>query len=332
MLLALTADTIAQTPIPLWQDGAPNAAGKEPIDIPTITPFLAPKETATGAAVVILPGGGYSHLSEVKEGSDVAKWLNTFGISAFVVKYRLGMKYHAPNQLLDAARAMRTVRSRAKEWGVDANRIAILGFSAGGHLASTLGTHFDAGDAKAKDEIDRVSSRPDLMILIYPVITMGEFTHNGSKLNLLGEDPSPDLIRLYSNELQVTKDTPPTFLVHTMTDTAVPVENSLMFVDALRKAKVPFELHLYEQGPHGFGLAPTFPILASWPARCADWLRLHGFTKKSEPGAIATGFLEDKSWSLFLSPTATNIVCRLRDIINFDKSPRVTPKRLHPRL
>ena len=158
-----------------------------------------------------------------------------------------------------------------------------MGFSAGGHLASTLGTHFDAGKPDATDEIERVSSRPDLLILIYPVITMGELTHAGSKKNLLGENPTPELIKLYSNELQVTKDTPPVFLVHTMTDSTVPVENSLMFVSALRKAGVPVEFHLYERGLHGFGLAPTNPILASWTQRCADWLGIHGFTtiKKS---------------------------------------------------
>jgi acetyl esterase/lipase len=209
----------------------------------------------------------------------VAEWLNSLGISAFVLKYRLGMRYHQPDQLLDAARALRTVRTRAKEWNIDAGRIGILGFSAGGHLASTLGTHFDAGKPDAKEEIDRVSSRPDLMVLIYPVISMGEFTHAGSKKNLLGEAPTADLIRLYSNELHVTKETPPAFLVHTMTDKSVPVENSLMFVSALRKAGVPFEFHLYEQGPHGFGLAPANPILASWAERCADWLALHAFAK-----------------------------------------------------
>lgn len=271
--------TPAQTPMPLWENGAPNAAGKEPVDTPTITPFPAPKETSTGSAIIVFPGGGYSHLSDVKEGSDVAKWLNSLGVSAFVVKYRLGMRYHQPNQLLDAARAMRIVRSRAKEWNIDANRIGILGFSAGGHLASSLGTHFDAGAADAKDEIDRVSSRPDLMILIYPVITMGELTHGGSKLNLLGPNPTTELVKLYSNELQVTKDTPPTFLVHSAADPAVPVENSLMFADALRKNKVPLEMHIYEQGPHGFGLAPTNPVLASWTDRCADWLGVRGFTK-----------------------------------------------------
>lgn len=267
------------SPIILWENGAPGAVGKEPLDIPTLTPFPAPKETATGAAIVVCPGGGYSHLSEIKEGSDVAKWLNSLGISAFVLKYRLGMRYHEPAPLDDAERAVRTVRSRAKEWNIDQNRIGILGFSAGGHLASSLGTHFNYGRPNIPDPIDKVSSRPDLMVLIYPVITMGEFTHNGSKLNLLGENPSPELIRYYSSELQVAKNTPPTFLVHTMTDPAVPVENSMMFADALRKVGVPFEFHLYEQGPHGFGLAPTNPILATWAGRCADWLSLHGFTK-----------------------------------------------------
>jgi len=280
MFFALMAKTNAQTaPIVLWENGAPNAIGKEPADIPTITPFLAPKEIATGAAIIVCPGGGYSRLSDIKEGSEVAKWLNGLGISAFVLKYRLGMRYQQPNQLLDASRALRTVRFRAKEWNLDTKRIGILGFSAGGHLASTLGTHFDAGKADSTDAIEKMSSRPDVQILIYPVITMGEFTHQGSKKNLLGENPSADLIKLYSNELQVTKETPPTFLVHTMTDTAVPVENSLLFLAALRKVGVPFEFHLYEQGPHGFGLAPTNPILASWADRCADWLGLHGFAK-----------------------------------------------------
>jgi acetyl esterase/lipase len=286
LLLVLLVSTLAgkahaqSNQIVLWDNGAPNAVGKEPQDIPTITSFLAPKQTATGAAILVCPGGGYSHLSEIKEGSDVAKWLNSLGISAFVLKYRLGMRYHQPNQLIDVARAMRIVRSRAREWNIDTHRIGILGFSAGGHLASTLGTHFDSGKRESKDEVERFSSRPDLMILIYPVITMGELTHKGSKQNLLGENPAPELIQLYSNELHVTKDTPPAFLVHAVTDTAVPVENSTLFAAALRKADVPFEIHLYEQGPHGFGLAPTNPVLASWTDRCADWLAVHGFTKQ----------------------------------------------------
>lgn len=265
--------------IRLWEAGAPNARGTEPTDIPTITPFPAPKELSSRAAVVVLPGGGYSHLSEIKEGSDVARWLNSLGITAFVLKYRLGMTYHQPNQLLDAARAVRYVRANAERYEIDPSKIGIIGFSAGGHLASTLGTHFDSGKNSSTDPIEKVSSRPDLMMLIYPVITMGEFTHAGSKLNLLDQNPSDDLVKQYSNELHVTPETPPTFLVHTMTDTAVPVENSLMFVEALRKAKVPVEFHLYEKGPHGFGLAPANPVLASWTARCADWLALHGFTK-----------------------------------------------------
>jgi len=267
-------------PITLWPNGAPGALGNEPQDIPAITPFFAPKDKATGAAIIVCPGGGYSHLSEIKEGSDVAKWLNSLGITAFVLKYRLGMRYHAPSPLLDASRALRTVRSRAKEWNLDADRIGILGFSAGGHLAATLGTHFDAGKPDSSDLIERASSRPDLMVLIYPVITMGQFTHAGSKKYLLGENPTPEAIKLYSNELQVTNNAPPTFLVHSVADPGVPVENSLLFADALRNAHVPFELHLYEQGPHGFGLAPNDPILASWTERCADWLSIHGFTKR----------------------------------------------------
>jgi len=279
-ILAATVSSYAQgSAIKLWDTGAPNARGSEPTDIPIITPFPAPKELASRAAVVVLPGGGYSHLSEIKEGSDVARWLNSLGISAFVLKYRLGMTYHQPNQLLDAARAVRYVRANAERWDVDPGKIGIIGFSAGGHLASTLGTHFDAGKSNSTDPIDRVSSRPDLMMLIYPVITMGDFTHAGSKLNLLDANPSDDLVKQYSNELHVTSETPPAFLVHTMTDTAVPVENSLMFVEALRKVKVPVEFHLYEKGPHGFGLAPADPVLATWTARCADWLTLHGFTK-----------------------------------------------------
>lgn len=279
LFCAAFSQTMAQnTPVILWENGAPNALGKEPPDVPTITPFPAPKETATGAAVLVLPGGGYARLSEVKEGSEVAKWLNSLGISAFVLKYRVGPKYNQPNQLLDAARALRTIRARAKEWNLDEKRVGILGFSAGGHLASTLSTKFDAGNPNAPDAIEKMSSRPDLQILIYPVITMGEYTHQGSKKNLLGENPTAELINKYSNERQVTKETPPAFLVHTMTDGGVPVENSMMYISALRKNGVPFEFHLYEQGPHGFGLG-TNSYLQSWAARCADWLELRGFLK-----------------------------------------------------
>ncbi len=265
-----------ETPIVLWPGGAPGAFGSEPVDVPTLTLYLPPKEKRTGAAIIVCPGGGYTHLAD-HEGGPVAEWLNSLGVTAFVLKYRLGPRYHHPAPMQDAARAIRLVRARAGEWGLDPQRIGILGFSAGGHVASTAGTHFDSGKTDASDPIERVSSRPDLMVLIYPVITMREKTHAGSKLNLLGAAPTPELIGLLSNDEQVTKETPPAFLVHTMTDTAVPVENSLQFVMALRKAGVPFEFHLYERGPHGFGLGQKDPILATWPDRCADWLRLHGF-------------------------------------------------------
>lgn len=270
----------AQTPIRLWEGDAPNANGKEAIDIPTLTPFLAPKDKATGAAIVVLPGGGYRNLSDVKEGSAVAEYLNSIGISAFVLKYRLGPKYGQPNQLLDASRAMRMVRGRAAEWGIDANRIGILGFSAGGHLASTMATHFDSGNPSAMEELEKVSSRPDIQILIYPVITMGEFTHKGSKQNLLGDNPSEELIKKYSNELQITKETPAAFIVHGLDDKTVPVENSLQYVQSLRKNGVPFEFHLYEHGPHGFGLGGTDPILSTWKDRLTAWLVLRNFVKQ----------------------------------------------------
>jgi acetyl esterase/lipase len=278
--LSLLGSVLSQTPIRLWEADAPNAAGSEPVDIPTLTPYPAPKDKATGAAVIVCPGGGYRALSDIKEGSAVAEWLNSIGITAFVLKYRLGPKYGQPNQLLDAARAIRTVRSRAGEWEIDTNRIGILGFSAGGHLASTLATHFDAGHQNAAESMERFSSRPDLQVLIYPVVTMGEFTHAGSKKNLLGDNPNEELIKKYSNELQVTKETPPAFIVHGLDDKTVAVENSLQYVQALRKNGVPLEFHLYEKGPHGFGLGGTDPILSTWKDRLAAWLVLRNFVKK----------------------------------------------------
>jgi acetyl esterase/lipase len=277
------AKTESGAAIVLWPGGAPGALGHQPPDTPTLTPYIAPKTSSTGAAIIVCPGGGYQHLAD-HEGRPVAEWLNTLGITAFVLKYRLGPEYHHPTQLQDAARAMRTVRSRAAEWGLNPNRIGILGFSAGGHLASTIGTHFDSGKPDSTDPVERASSRPDLMVLIYPVITMRDFTHGGSKKMLLGTDPSAELVALLSNEEQVTKETPPTFLVHTMNDAAVPVENSMNFAKALRKAGVPFEFHLYERGPHGFGLGQKDPILATWPGRCADWLSLHGFASNKVAG------------------------------------------------
>ena len=285
-LLAEGAMAMAQGPQPLWPDGAPGALGDLAEDVPTLTAYLPEPEAAAATAIVVCPGGGYQGHAD-HEGEPIARWLNSVGITAFVLKYRLGPKYHHPCQLEDAARAIRTVRARAAEWGVDPDRIGILGFSAGGHLASTAGTHFDAGDPDATDPIDRVSSRPDLMVLIYPVISFEEFGHIGSRDNLLGEDPDPELVRLLSNHRQVTADTPPAFLVHTDADTGVPCENSLLFALALREAGVPVELHLFEPGEHGFGLGGGHPALSLWPKLCEEWLRERGFLPK--PGETEMG-------------------------------------------
>ncbi len=264
----------------LWPDGAPGALGKEDKDIPTLTPYLPANGEGTNAAIVICPGGGYGGLA-AHEGKNYALWLNEHGIAGFVLKYRLGSAgYRHPIMLQDAARAVRTVRARAAEWKVDPNRVGIMGSSAGGHLASTLLTHFDAGQAESTDPVERQSSRPTLGILCYAVITMGQYTHQGSRNNLLGSNPSAELIANLSNELQVTPRTPPTFLWHTYEDTAVPVENSLQFAEALRKAKVPFDLHVYQKGQHGIGLGSRdldFKNLHPWTQDCLYWLKAQGF-------------------------------------------------------
>jgi acetyl esterase/lipase len=274
---------LAQRPVPepqafpLWNGPAPGAQGSADADIPTLTPWPAPPEKSTGLAVLVCPGGGYRNLASDHEGRQFAQWFNSLGVSAFVLKYRLGPKYNHPVQLGDAARALRTIRARAQEFAIDPNRVGILGFSAGGHLASTLSTHWDRGDRDSSDPIERVSSRPDFAILAYPVISFTtEYTHQGSKQNLLGPNPDPSLVSWLSNELQVTPETPPTFLFHTNADTGVPPENSVLYYLALRKARVPAELHIYEKGPHGVGLAWSDAVLATWPARLADWLRVRG--------------------------------------------------------
>jgi len=279
-LLLLSGAALSQPAAPkpnlLWPDGAPGAQGTEDIDKPTLTPYLVPAGRGTGTAVIVCPGGGYAHLATEKEGTDIARWLNSIGVSAFVLKYRLGPKYHHPIELGDAQRAIRTVRTKAAEYRVLPDRIGIMGFSAGGHLASSAGTHFDAGNPSAADPIDRAGSRPDFMVLCYPVISFGTYAHRGSMQMLLGDNPDPKLVELMSNELQVTAQTPPTFLFHTTEDRTVPVENSVLFYMALRKAGVPAEMHIYEDGPHGVGLAQTDEALSSWPARLADWLRIRG--------------------------------------------------------
>jgi acetyl esterase/lipase len=277
--VALAQPPAAPKPDLLWPDGAPGAQGSEDIDKPTLTPFLVPADRATGTAVVVCPGGGYAHLATDKEGNDIARWWNSIGVSAFVLKYRLGPKYHHPIELGDAQRAIRLVRTKAAEYHVRPDRIGIMGFSAGGHLASSAGTHFDTGNPNATDPIDRAGSRPDFLVLCYPVISFGEFAHKGSRQMLLGDNPDPKLVELMSSELQVTAQTPPTFLFHTTDDRTVPVENSVLFYMALRKAGVPAEMHIYAHGPHGVGLAPTDEALSSWPARLANWMRVSGLLK-----------------------------------------------------
>lgn len=289
LALACAMTAIAAEPstnaFPLWEKGAPAATGATDKDIPTLTPFFAKPEIATGAAMVICPGGGYGGLAS-HEGKDYALWLNDHGVTCFVLKYRLGSAgYRHPTMLQDVSRAVRFVRANAEKWKLDPKRIGVMGSSAGGHLASTLLTHFDAGHAEAADAIDQQSSRPDLGILCYPVITMGENTHAGSKKNLLGDNPSPQVVKLLSNELQVTKDTPPCFLYHSVEDTVVPVENSIAFASALRAAGVPFDLHIYEKGAHGCGLgmkvyAPYEPEkLHPWTKDCLFWLKQRNFVK-----------------------------------------------------
>jgi acetyl esterase/lipase len=261
----------------LWTDGAPGAQGTQDEDKPTLAPYIVPQGRGTGTAVIVCPGGGYEHLSMDKEGDQIARWLNSIGVTAFVLKYRLGPKYRHPVELGDAQRAIRTVRSKAVEYRVSPDRVGIMGFSAGGHLASTAGTHFDAGKADATDPIDRLSSRPDFLVLVYAVISFKPpYVHRGSLRALLGDQPDPKLVENLSNELQVTAQTPPTFLFHTSGDTTVPAENSALFYLALRKAGVPAEMHIYERGPHGVGLAQTDEALSTWPGRLADWLRGRG--------------------------------------------------------
>ena len=245
---------------------------------PDIAVYLPTRGIATGQAVVICPGGGYGILAYDKEGTDFAKWLNSKGIAAIVLKYRLpnSRSNIVPHQspLLDAKRAIRLVRANASMWNIQKDKVGVIGFSAGGHLASTLGTHFDAGNPSAADSVERYSSRPDFMILAYPVITMSKpYMHVGSRNNLIGANPTEELANLYSNDLQVTKETPPTFIVHATDDGGVPVENALSFYQALKTNGVPAEMHIYPKGGHGFGLATGRGYLETWTDRLSDWLK-----------------------------------------------------------
>jgi acetyl esterase/lipase len=236
------------------------------VQVPQLDVFLPNKKGATGQAVIICPGGGYSRLAYDWEGTDIAKLFNAHGIAAFVLKYRLpdSLSSTTPDQvpLLDAKQAMRIVRTRAVEWNISPNKIGIMGFSAGGHLAATLSTHFDN------------NTRPDFSILIYPVISMDKsIAHMGSRTNLIGAKPTDDMIRLYSNELQINAQTPPTFILHATDDNAVPVENSLIFYQGLKKNNVPVEMHIFPTGGHGFALALGKGTLEKWPSLLFDWMK-----------------------------------------------------------
>jgi acetyl esterase/lipase len=267
------------SPIPLWPNGAPGALGTRPQDISTLTPYLPDPTNTTDAAMVICPGGGYEHLAP-HEGRDYALWLNQHGVTCFVLKYRLGSGgYHYPAEFQDVTRALRWARAHAADYKIDPHRIGIMGSSAGGHLAATLLTHFDSGNTNADDPIERQSSRPDLGILCYAVISMGEYTHQGSRENLLGKHPSRKLVKLLSNELQVKTNTPPCFIWCTYEDKTVPMENSLMFAEALRKNHVPFDLHIYQKGGHGMGLKdkPPFAHPHPWAGDCLFWLKQQGW-------------------------------------------------------
>lgn len=296
-LLALSSPSMAQTEtINLWPDGKipnfKNSSVEEKsatdaqgilrisgVTVPSIAAYIAPKEIATGAAVMICPGGGYGILAASHEGSDFAKWFNERGISAFVLKYRLpsdkAMTHQHEVPLMDAMQGMKLIRQHAAKWHIDVNKIGVMGFSAGGHLAATLSTHHNMGE-KASPE-----SKPNFSILIYPVISFQPaISHGGSRDNLLGPEKSDELIKYYSNELQVSDQTPPAFLVHAMDDTGVPVENSIEYYLALKKKKIPAEMHLYPKGGHGYGMRTEGKgSLANWPAAMEGWLKASGYQK-----------------------------------------------------
>jgi len=290
--LALAAgQPAAPEVLPLWAGKAPMAVGDSAADKPSIKVFKAPADKATGAAVVIGTGGGYGCLTDDHEGKQVAEYFNALGVHAFVLKYRIvskdrpGPLLEAP--LLDVQRAIRTVRAKAADYGADEKKVGLMGFSAGGHLASTGGTHFDDGLPKDGDDVDKKGCRPDFLILGYPIISMEPgVTHGGSRANLLGKEPDAKLVEFFSNEKQVTKDTPPTFIFHTDEDTAVKAENPIGFYLALRKHKVPAEMHIYEKGKHGVGLG-TDPkwtggskYTEGWSERLTAWLKVRGVIEK----------------------------------------------------
>ncbi|MGA1525078.1 MAG: alpha/beta hydrolase [Planctomycetota bacterium] len=328
LLLAffLTSVALAQAPengtfdavapagvIRLWDGAAPGALGDGEHDVPTLTVFLPRPERRTGAAVVVFPGGGYGGLAG-HEGQGYAEWLCGYGVTAFVLRYRLGSKgYRHPAMWNDASRAVRLVRARAEEWEVDPARVGVMGSSAGGHLASTIVTHWDRGLADAEDPVERQSSRPDFGILCYPVISMREpLVHRGSRRNLLGDTPDPERIALLSNQDQVDGDTPPMFVWHTADDGAVPVGNAYAFADGLARAGVPHELHVYPQGRHGLGLGARSPAglrpdaLLDWTARCAVWLA--GVADERQVEGLSSALVRRaERWCVELPPAPSEI-------------------------
>jgi acetyl esterase/lipase len=289
--MAIQAPAQERIVIPIWPEGVPGAiqsggperildAGRiENVHNPTLTVYPAPENLRNGTAVVICPGGGYVRLAFEHEGRAMAEWLNSLGVSAFILKYRL-KEYGHPAPLRDVLRSVRLLRSDADKWRIDPKRIGVIGFSAGGHLTATAGTLFDAPEGRTGARLDKVSARPDFIIAVYPVITFRPpYAHEGSRVSLLGPDASGELVDRLSAELQVTANSSPAFLVHGGEDKSVPPENSLLFYQALRKAGVPAEIHIYQNGGHGFGLGPGQPLVSDWPKRAADWMAARGLLK-----------------------------------------------------
>jgi acetyl esterase/lipase len=273
----------------LWPQGAPGALDGTEASKPSVAVHPPAPGKNTGAAVVVLGGGGYVAIDHVREADPAARWLNTLGVTAFVLDYRLAPAYRHPAPMRDAQRALRWVRANAARFGIDARRVGVLGFSAGGHLGATVAAHHDKGDPSAPDTVDRHSCRPDFQILVYPVITMDTLNRGVSRENLLGPNPSSELLGFLSLEKHVTASTPPAFLVHGKDDATVPVGNSLLYFDALKSAGVPATLKLYDHGPHGFGLADgsgggiADAELSKWPGLADAWLRDLGFLKNTSP-------------------------------------------------
>lgn len=281
--LPVSAQVTGDSPMEmlLWPNGAPGALGTEEKDKPKLVYYAAPSDNRCGTALVILPGGGYGHLATGHEGHDIARWANGLGCAAFIVDYRHRNKgYGHPAPLQDAQRAIRIVRARAADWQVHEQRIGVIGFSAGGHLASCTGVFFNGGKPDDADPVERVSCRPDFLILCYPVIGFGEpYSHAGSERNLLGAGATAEQLASLATHKHVRADSPPCFLWHTTEDTAVPPENSVHFYLALRQHKVPCELHIFTRGRHGLGLARGVEGAEQWTQLCHSWLRQQGFVK-----------------------------------------------------